>query len=169
MFRSISHGRGMSCLLIPFWRLTEIDDNDNKKIGLLKMPTLYKRKPGAKPRGQWNPEREVINRIQAGDISFREAERYYGVPVRTIKRRMQSGKTDSPGHGPSCSLGPDNELRLVKHIEALGDAGFCPDQTTVRKMAYEFAVALRINHKFNNEKKLPVTIGSGRFLDVTLI
>lgn len=70
------------------------------------MPTFYKRKPGAKPRGLWDPDRlkEAILRIQAGDISFREAERYYGVPARTIKRRMDTGKTHSPRHGPSSKF-----------------------------------------------------------------
>lgn len=36
--------------------------------------------------------RETISKIEAGDISFREAERYYGVPARTIKRRMDMGQ-----------------------------------------------------------------------------
>lgn len=67
------------------------------------MPTFYKRKPGTKPRGLWDPERlkEAITRIQAGEISFREAERYYGVPARTLKRRMDSGNTNAAGHGPT--------------------------------------------------------------------
>lgn len=70
------------------------------------MPTFYKRKPRAKPRGLWEPERlkEAITRIQAGEISCREAERYYGVPARTIKRRMDAGKTDAPGHGPTSKF-----------------------------------------------------------------
>ena len=67
------------------------------------MPT---RKEGVKPRGQWNSERlkEAIKRIKQGGITFREAERYYGVPVRTIKRRMENGNTGAPGRGPQSKF-----------------------------------------------------------------
>lgn len=77
------------------------------------MPTFYKRKVGVKPRCQWDQERlrEAVNRIEQGEISCREAERYYGVPARTIKRRMTSGNLNGPGHGPSCKF----ILKLVTH------------------------------------------------------
>ncbi|GBM67201.1 hypothetical protein AVEN_160797-1 [Araneus ventricosus] len=50
------------------------------------------------------------------------------------------------------NLGPENEERLLKHLQRLCDAGFCPDQTPVRRLAYGFA--LQIDHKFNNENKV---------------
>lgn len=66
------------------------------------MPTFYKRKPGVKPRGMWSIAQlqEAINRLRAGDIGLRDAERYYGVPARTLKRRMESEKTTALGGGP---------------------------------------------------------------------
>lgn len=73
---------------------------------LIIMPTLYKRRPGDRPRGLWDPERlkEAISRIEAGKISFREAERYYGIPTRTIKRRMEKGTLNAPGHVPTSKF-----------------------------------------------------------------
>lgn len=56
------------------------------------MPTEYKRKTNSK-RAQWSEEslREAVRKLQAKEISFREAERHYGVPARTLKRRLESG------------------------------------------------------------------------------
>lgn len=69
----------------------------------------------------------------------------------------------------SGSLGPENEERLVKHIKALYDAGFGPDQTTVRRMAYEFACALNLDHSFEQrEKNLLDMTGFGLFSEDTL-
>lgn len=70
------------------------------------MPTLYKRKAGVKPRGQWTAQQlqEAVTRLRAGEIGLREAERYYGVPTRTLKRRMESGNVAVLGHGPACKL-----------------------------------------------------------------
>lgn len=51
------------------------------------------RKPTAKPRAQWSEEQLslAIERVKAGEISKRQAERDYGVPARTIGRRISSG------------------------------------------------------------------------------
>lgn len=64
------------------------------------------RKPTAKPRAQWSEEQLslAIERVKAGEISKRQAERDYGVPARTIGRRISSGNI-SKGR-----LGPDGEL-----------------------------------------------------------
>jgi hypothetical protein len=38
-------------------------------------------------RGQWSEGnlREAVRRLQANEISFREAERYYGIPAKPSK------------------------------------------------------------------------------------
>ena len=53
--------------------------------------------------------------------------------------------------GPQGTLGPDNEKRLVAHIQRLEKAGFAPDRTTVRRLAFEFTESMGIKHRFNKE------------------
>ena len=54
------------------------------------MPRVYERKQNISPRGQWTEENlaEAARRYTAGEIGLREAERVYGVPTRTLTRRM---------------------------------------------------------------------------------
>lgn len=52
-----------------------------------------------------------------------------------------------------ASLGIENEKRLASYINRLANAGFAPDRTTIRSLAYQFAEKLGINHKFSKEKQ----------------
>ncbi|EEB14449.1 conserved hypothetical protein [Pediculus humanus corporis] len=45
-------------------------------------------------------------------------------------------------------------MSYIRYINRLCQDGFCPEQATVRRLAYEFAVALKLDHKFNKEKKI---------------
>lgn len=65
------------------------------------MPTFYKRKANS-TRGQWSEEtlQEAALRLQNNEVSFREAERYYGIPARTLARRIKSGNLTKRGLGP---------------------------------------------------------------------
>lgn len=51
-------------------------------------------------------------------------------------------------------LGFDNEKRLVSHIQKLEAAGFPPDRTTIRMLAYNFAEKLQIEHNFNKDTEM---------------
>jgi hypothetical protein len=53
---------------------------------LHKTPTEYIRK-GNMNRGQWSEGnlRGAVRMLQANEILFREAERYYGISARTLK------------------------------------------------------------------------------------
>jgi hypothetical protein len=68
------------------------------------MPTEYIK--GNVNRGQWSEGnlREAVRRLQANEILFREAERYYGIPARTLKRRLESENLNK------CRLGPAGNL-----------------------------------------------------------
>jgi hypothetical protein len=78
------------------------------------MPTEYIRK-GNVNRGQWSEGnlRQAVRRLQANEISFREAERYYGIPARTLKRRLESGNLNKGRLGPAGNLFPfsSNEVQ----------------------------------------------------------
>jgi hypothetical protein len=69
------------------------------------MPTEYIRK-GNVNRGQWSEGnlREAVRRLQANEISFRETERYYGIPARILKRRLESGNLNKGRLGPAGTL-----------------------------------------------------------------
>jgi hypothetical protein len=69
------------------------------------MPTEYIRK-GIVNRGQWSEGnlREAVRRLQAKEISFREVERYYGIPERTLRRRLESGNLNEGRLGPAGNL-----------------------------------------------------------------
>jgi len=51
-------------------------------------------------------------------------------------------------------LGFENEKRLVSHILKLGDAGFPPERSIIRQLAYQFAEKMGLKHNFNNETKM---------------
>lgn len=51
------------------------------------------------------------------------------------------------------SLRPENEKRLASYIKRLANAGFAPDRSAIRFLAYQFAEKLGIKHKFSKEKE----------------
>lgn len=71
------------------------------------MPRKYVRKVGAKPRATWTEEELVtaVEKVRAGEISKREAERRYNIPVRTLSRRIASGNIHKGALGPEGKLG----------------------------------------------------------------
>jgi hypothetical protein len=50
-------------------------------------------------------------------MGVNEASRVYGIPSRTLCRRIIQNLTNKLGLGPFGILGYENELRLVKHIK----------------------------------------------------
>lgn len=76
-------------------------------MSLANMPRKYIRKTGAKPRATWTEEQLVtaIEKVQSGEISKREAQRSYNIPVRTLSRRIKSGNTHKGALGPDGKLG----------------------------------------------------------------
>lgn len=66
------------------------------------MPRKYERKATAPQRASWTETQllEAIKKIEAGEISQREAHRRYNIPPRTLKRRMSTGKLKKGALGP---------------------------------------------------------------------
>lgn len=119
------------------------------------MPTEYKRK-GNVSRGEWT-EQELISAMEAvqhGTMGVREATRNFRVPYTTLRRRLRNNSSEKPRLGPSSTLGPENEAKLVTHIKKLQKFGFSPTRTIVRSMAFELAEKLNLPHKFNVQKRL---------------
>lgn len=137
------------------------------------MPRKYFRNNN-KQRAIWTEQAmiEAIEKVRANKISKREVERQYGIPTRTLNRRMKSGKIEKGRLGPGSKflyfnvdykityleyflgcLGEENEKRLVQLINTLSDCGFAPSKSDVRSMAFEFVEKLKIPHKFNRKSR----------------
>jgi hypothetical protein len=125
------------------------------------MPLKYHHKEGVNRRDQRSEETllEAAQRIQAGEIGKREAERYCGVPVRNLCRRIVTAKFKRTIHGPQGALGQANEKRLFKHIQRLGTARF-----QLRK-TYGFAQELGVSHKVPRQQEMGVSVWLSSFLE----
>lgn len=77
------------------------------------MPRVYVKKQGVPPRGTWTEEAlsEAVKRYKAGEIGLREAARTYGVPTRTLSRRMAAGNFKK------SSLGPQGKLKYCDYLD----------------------------------------------------
>lgn len=53
-------------------------------------------------RGQWTEENLIlaVEKVKKGEISKNEAQRRYGIPIRTLSRRLKTGNTKKSGLGP---------------------------------------------------------------------
>lgn len=117
------------------------------------MPTKYIRKPGS-TRGSWSEDalQRAITAVRNG-MGINLASKTFNIPSRTLRRRVQYNDSSKKPMGPTGTLGMANESKLVAHIKKLQNRGFAPTRDDLRTMAYEFAVKLKLNHRFNHEKE----------------
>jgi hypothetical protein len=113
------------------------------------MPTKYKRK--CPSPGKWSEKQlnSAIQNVRDNNMTLGEASRAYGIPPRTLKRRIDTNNTVKAGMRPSSIFGAESE-----HVIKLQQHGFSPTRLDVREMAFRLAERLQINHKFNREKAL---------------
>ena len=79
------------------------------------MTHKHKPKPGVKTRNKY-PKEDIMKAVDAvgKGMSFRAAEKKYGVPKSVICRHKKVPTTLKPGH--PTSLGDEMEKMLVKHV-----------------------------------------------------
>lgn len=118
-----------------------------------KMPTKYKRKNSN--RGNYTQEnlRLAIQAVKNGS-SVLGASKTYEIPRKTLERKIKNNVSTTGKMGPDSMLGDANENKLVQHIKKAQKYGFPITVPDVRKIAYNFAESLKINHKFNKEKAI---------------
>ena len=77
------------------------------------MPRKYQQNLNAPLRGSWTEQqlRTAVEKVQAGEISKREAHRRYNVPPRTLERRINTGRFEKGG------LGRQGDLVCLYHFE----------------------------------------------------
>jgi len=112
---------------------------------------VYKRKTS---RGAYRVDKlqEVLNKVRAGEISKKKAERQYGVPRRTTSRHLK-GEVQKVGNLGrfACDLGPEFEAALISHAVLLQQILFGLNTVELRKIAHETAEKKKLPHHFKNQ------------------
>ena len=110
----------------------------------------------AEPRGAYGLDNinAAVANVRSGEMSKRKAEAVYGVPRKTLTRHLQ-GRVKSPG-----TLGRFNtvlsvafEKALAEHAAELQQMLFGLTIADFRKLAFDLAEKLNVDHPFNKESK----------------
>lgn len=112
----------------------------------------YKRKSTRASYGNEALQTALL-KVQAGEMSKRKAELTYGVPRKTLNRHL-SGVVKKPGCLGRFSpvLSDEFEEALVKHAIELQRMFFGLVPADLRKLAFELAEKLGLEHPFKNNK-----------------
>lgn len=78
----------------------------------------------------------------------------FGIPLRTLVRRVQKNKLTKSSLGFSGRHGKGNEQKLVKYIKKLEEMGYAPTSNDIRHLEYTFSKTDNIMCNFNEEKQL---------------
>ncbi|KAI4469669.1 hypothetical protein MML48_1g12307 [Holotrichia oblita] len=115
------------------------------------MPRQYTRKVGAAPRATWSEEalKQAVCEVESQVMSINAASKHFGIPSRTLRRRMLKKDSIKRGLEKVSVLGYDVEKELVLHIKKLEKLGFPCTRTDVRKLAFQLAQKLNIKHNFD--------------------
>ncbi|CAK1595578.1 unnamed protein product [Parnassius mnemosyne] len=116
------------------------------------MPNKYQRK-ACSSRGNWSEEslKAAMDGVKKGEMTIYAASITYQVPRKTLERRYKKNNDKKGPMGPSSIFGEKNEKKLANHIKTMQKHGFPLTIDDVRKIAYQFAEQLNLNHRFNRE------------------
>jgi len=113
----------------------------------------YKRKT---TRGEYGVDNinAAVAKVKSGEMSKRKAEAVYGVPRKTLTRHLQ-GLAKSPGTLGRFKTVPRAEFEkaLTEHAVELQQMLFGLINADFRKLAYDLAEKLNIDHPFNKDRK----------------
>lgn len=120
-----------------------------------RMGRKYKRTSTRVAYGQ-DALRDALESLKDG-IPLKTAAKQHGIPPRTLKRH-RDGKVLNPG---IVSLGrfrpqfiPEYEAELVDLIQSMEKAMFGLSCLDVRRLAFDFAVKMDLQHRFSVQNKL---------------
>lgn len=90
--------------------------------------------------------------IESGG-SIRSTAAQLNIPESSLRRRLKAGSTTSLGrYRPTFSL--EQEVELVDHCRSLDNRFFGLSFKKLQQLGYQFADLNKLNHRFNNQKKL---------------
>lgn len=114
------------------------------------MPNKYIRKAVA-VRGNWSEEclQSAMTAVKNENMTVYKAAILYGIPRKTLERRLKKNNNKKGPMGPSSIFGSENEKKIVSHIKAMQASGFPLTIDDLRRIAFQFAEQLNITHRFN--------------------
>jgi transposase-like protein len=109
------------------------------------MPTTYKRNNDE--RGRWKQEdlERAINFVKGKAVGINAASRAFGIPSRTLRRRILQDNDNRSLHPAAC-LGSDAEIKMVSHIQQMQAAVFALSRKDVQILSFKLAQKLCIKH-----------------------
>ena len=101
-----------------------------------------------------SPLNAALAKVRNGEMSKRKAEAVYGVPRKTLTRHLQ-GHVKSPGTLGRFKtvLNVEFEKALTEHAVELRQMLFGLTTADFRKVAFDLAEKLKVDHPFNKESK----------------
>ena len=109
-------------------------------------------------RGAYGQERlkNALQDLRDG-VSVRSTARRWGIPAKTL-RRHRDGKVRSPGQIHlgrfSCEFSPEQEELFVEKIQLMEKVLYGLTTFDLRRIAFQFAERLGIQHRFSQESKM---------------
>lgn len=120
----------------------------------LQMPySKYQRKTN---RSSWSDEdmRRAVKAVEKGTHSIRQAAKSHGVPYATLCDRLKNrypNKKVKLGRKPVFT--EKQETELATYVLKLTNMFYGLTPSSIKQIAFEYAVANKIRHNFNPEKK----------------
>ncbi|KAK9696220.1 CENP-B N-terminal DNA-binding domain [Popillia japonica] len=68
--------------------------------------------------------KKAIEEEKTQTMSVYRASNVYGIPRKSLERRIKLKKNTKGLMGPSCTLGTENEKKLCQHIKDMQSKGF---------------------------------------------
>lgn len=107
-------------------------------------------------RSAWSEEdmQRAVKAVEQQTHSIRKAGKLSGVPYATLCDRLKNrypSKKLKLGRKPV--LNDDQEAELANHILKLSNMFYGLTPSTIKQIAFEYAVAKKLRHNFNVEKK----------------
>ncbi|XP_050065475.1 uncharacterized protein LOC126554433 isoform X2 [Aphis gossypii] len=115
------------------------------------MPRLYTRKT---EKGKWTAEQ-----LQAAILAFnsgrkiRDVGRTFGIAESTLRSRLKNQNFIKPKLGRKPTFSFEVEKELTNHVLKLSKYFYVLTPTELRRLAYEYAVANDIEHRFCSSTK----------------
>lgn len=112
--------------------------------------------PSKTKRGESWTEEQLQNAMEAvskRNFSQRKAATTYGIPRRTLRNHLKSGKTTKK-YGRSSILSTTQENELVTRIKRLAQIGLPLSTKIIRKQAFVFCKVNNIPNCFNDVKSI---------------
>lgn len=97
-----------------------------------------RRKLGARPYKNYTKDmlKLALEIVKSKKMTSYEAEKNFGIPRRTIDKKLTKTHTDKPG--PPFKLTPNEELKFVKVLIVASEYGAPLTQLDLRVVVYEY-------------------------------